>query len=101
VWRPGYLAGMTDTPTDDAATDPAATDADATGAAATDDAGSAAAADGGSDGEVTPDLPGVTAGDADPMDQDTAGDSGVEGREVGLGDGDDVQPGAGAVEPPD
>jgi hypothetical protein len=50
---------------------------------------------------VTPDLPGVSADDTDPMDQDTATGSGTDEQEVGLGDGDDVQPGAGAVEPPD
>ena len=57
------------------------------------------------DDEASPDLPGVTAGDTDPVDQDdeeaaTAG-ARADTREVGLGDGDDVQPGAGAVEPPD
>jgi hypothetical protein len=77
---------MTDTPSDDAGSD-----------AAPEDPGSTA----GSDGAVTPDLPGVTADDTDPMDQDTGTGSGAEDQEVGLGDGDDVQPGAGAVEPPD
>ena len=77
---------MTDTPTDDVGSDTAG-----------EDPGSTA----GSDGAVTPDLPGVSAGETDPMDQDAGTASGAEDQEIGLGDGDDVQPGAGAVEPPD
>ena len=82
---------MTDTPTDDVAGESAAGDA------RPEDPGSTA----GSEGAVTPDLPGVSADDTDPMSQDTAIGSGTDEQEVGLGDGDDVQPGAGAVEPPD
>jgi len=62
-----------------------------------------------SDDEARPDLPGVSAGDVDPMrsgaEQPTgsghdAGGAG-SGEGPGLGDTDDVEPGAGAVEPPD
>jgi hypothetical protein len=74
---------MTDTPGDDAA---ATQDADST----------AASGDGASN------LPGVTADEVDALEEKaTTGSAGADTREVGLGDGDDVEPGAGAVEPPD
>jgi len=81
----GYLQCVTDTPGDDVAN-------------MDEDAGSTVR----SDDESRPDLPGVSAGDVDPLDSgdepapDTGDDEGA-----GLGDGDDVQPGAGSVEPPD
>lgn len=57
-----------------------------------------------SDDEARTDLPGVSAGDVDPIDEPAPGgaqapDEGAEGP--GLGDTDDVEPGAGAIEPPD
>ena len=59
-----------------------------------------------SDDEARPDLPGVSAGDVDPMDSGGeplpgTGDEAGESEGPGLGDTDDVEPGAGAVEPPD
>ena len=74
---------MTDTPDDDAATQ----DVDPTARP---------------EGAASPDLPGVAADDVDSLGEDaTTGGAGADTREVGLGDGDDVQPGAGGVEPPD
>jgi hypothetical protein len=75
---------MTDTPGDDVA-------------AMDEDAGSTVR----SEDEGRSDLPGVGGGDVDPMDgTETAAPDADDGR-VGLGDADDVEPGAGAVEPPD
>jgi hypothetical protein len=76
---------MTDTPGDDVA-------------AMDEDAGSTVR----SDDEGRPDLPGVTSGDADPLERQVPAEGNPAAHEeVGLGDGDDVEPGAGAVEPPD
>jgi hypothetical protein len=91
---------MTDTPGDDVA-------------AMDEDAGSTVR----SEDEGRSDLPGVGGGDVDPMDGSDSAAPGVEGDlegtgeggaegtgeggVAGLGDADDVEPGAGAVEPPD
>jgi hypothetical protein len=74
------------------------TDTSGDDVAVPEDAGSTTASD-----EASPDdLPGVTAGDVDSVDDDASpGSPRADTREVGLGDGDDVQPGAGAIEPPD
>lgn len=94
----GYLVTMTSTPGDDVA------DMDQ-------DAGSTVRS-----GEGLPDLPGVssddvdgtgtesrqTGGDGSGGAQTGAGGTGSDGsRSGGLGDTDDVEQGAGAIEPPD
>ena len=87
--RGGYLPTVTDTTPGD---DVASMDQDAGSTVRSDD-------------EARPDLPGVSAGDVDPTDQSApeeaqgADESADDGP--GLGDTDDVEPGAGAIEPPD
>jgi hypothetical protein len=77
----GYRAAMTDTPGDDVA----AMDQDAGNTVRSEDEGRS-------------DLPGVGGGDVDGTETAAPG-TGDTGS--GLGDADDVEPGAGAVEPPD
>ena len=83
-WHGGYRAAMTDTPGDDVA----AMDQDAGNTVRSEDEGRS-------------DLPGVGGGDVDPMDGTETAAPGTGDTGSGLGDADDVEPGAGAVEPPD
>jgi hypothetical protein len=54
-----------------------------------------------SDDEGRPDLPGVGGGDVDPIDGGDTAAPGADDDRTGLGDADDVEAGAGAIEPPD
>ena len=53
------------------------------------------------DDDSATDLPGVGGGDVDPVDGGDTAAPGTGDRGQGLGDADDVEAGAGAVEPPD